>query len=161
MERARAPSRFHAAVYVESMLARVAGKLSAKTAKKLAEYHALQIYNHCDLTITPSRALQGKLQALGAKRVVYLPLGVDLNLFQPSKRDHQIRRQLGMADDELLLIFAGRLDSEKQAETLVAAFERLPTTFKGALAIIGDGPLRTKINVRARQNSRLVFFPLS
>jgi alpha-1,6-mannosyltransferase len=44
-----------------------------------------------------------------------------------------------------LLIYVGRLDSEKRPDIVVEAFRRLPAEFGGRLVLIGEGPQREQI----------------
>ena len=56
-----------------------------------------------------------------------------------------MRASLGIGDDEPLIIYAGRLDSEKRAEVVVEAFLRLPEAMRAFLVLIGDGPMRAPL----------------
>ena len=71
-----------------------------------------------------------KLRALGVEQVDVVPLGVELGEFSPAKRSPALRASLGLGDDEPLLIYAGRLDSEKRADVVVEAFRRLPAEMR-------------------------------
>ena len=53
-----------------------------------------------------------------------------------------MRASLGLADDEPLIIYAGRLDSEKRADVVAEAFRRLPREMKAMLVLLGEGPMR-------------------
>ncbi len=94
------------------------------------------------------------LQDLGIPDVQVLPLGVDLNVFSPSRRDPALRAAWGASAPPYpksapVLIYAGRLDSEKQPDILLDAFEQLPTSLGAVLVLMGDGPARQEIEVRA------------
>jgi alpha-1,6-mannosyltransferase len=67
-----------------------------------------------------------KLRVARRRAVDVVPLGVELGQFSPAKRSPALRASLGLADDEPLIIYAGRLDSEKRAEVVVEAFLRCP-----------------------------------
>ena len=71
-----------------------------------------------------------------------MPLGVELGQFSPDKRDLRMRRSLGLDGDQPLLIYVGRLDSEKRPQIVADAFRKLPASLGAALLLIGDGPLR-------------------
>jgi len=85
------------------------------------------------------------LRALGVGAVDVVPLGVELGEFSPAKRSPALRASLGLRDHEPLIIYAGRLDSEKRAEVVVDAFLRLPEELRAFLVLIGDGPTRAPL----------------
>ncbi len=62
-----------------------------------------------------------------------------------TRRDPKLRRKLGLADDQPLLIYVGRLDGEKKPDMVTEAFRRLPDSLGAKLALIGEGPLKDEI----------------
>jgi alpha-1,6-mannosyltransferase len=56
-----------------------------------------------------------------------------------------LRAKLGLADNQPLLIYVGRLDGEKKPDLVVDAFRRLPESLGAKLALLGEGPLRPEI----------------
>jgi glycosyltransferase involved in cell wall biosynthesis len=78
-----------------------------------------------------------------AERLHYIPNGVRLQRRDPTERS-RIRRELGVADDEFLWIYAGRMARIKDLSTLIQAFaaarSKALQSFK--LALIGDGDQR-------------------
>ncbi len=65
-----------------------------------------------------------------------------------------MRRQLGLADDQPLLIYVGRLDGEKKPDVVVEAFRSLPGSLGARLALLGEGPLKDEI--AALRDERIV-----
>lgn len=57
-----------------------------------------------------------------AAKICTIPPGVDVGLFRPQDRD-ACRRELGLANDERVLLFVGRIDQIKGIDTLVDAIE--------------------------------------
>jgi D-inositol-3-phosphate glycosyltransferase len=57
-----------------------------------------------------------------AEKVCTIPPGVDLQLFQPQPRP-AARQRLGLQDDDLAVLFVGRIDPIKGIDTLVDAAE--------------------------------------
>jgi alpha-1,6-mannosyltransferase len=86
-----------------------------------------------------------KLRATGVPDVDIVPLGVELNDFSPARRDETLRTELGVGPDEPLLIYVGRLDSEKRPHVVVDAFLALPAELGARLALLGEGPFRRKV----------------
>jgi glycosyltransferase involved in cell wall biosynthesis len=93
-------------------------------------------YGRCATVLSPSRASDARLSALGvdAARIARWDRGVDVGRFSPE------RRMFG-DPDEIQVLYAGRLTREKGAELLAAAFlaarERDPRL---RLVVAGGGP---------------------
>jgi glycosyltransferase involved in cell wall biosynthesis len=104
-------------------------------------------HNRTRVTLVPSQATRGRLLASGFARVEIWSRGVDAQVFSPAHRDEQLRRALGLAPDDPLLIYVGRLAPEKNLPTLVQAFTRLRAALpperanRLRLALVGHGPL--------------------
>jgi alpha-1,6-mannosyltransferase len=76
------------------------------------------------------------------------PLGVDLTLRHPSRRDEALRAELA-TPEETLLVMCSRLSHEKRPErALDALVELLSRGLSVALAIAGAGPLRARLEAR-------------
>jgi len=101
------------------------------------------IHNQADLNFAPSRFTQQELIANQFQRVKVWGRGVDGTLFSPSKFDDNMRYRLSQGEpDKKLLLYVGRLSTEKRIAWLRKIFE----CFKDIrLAIIGDGPQRNEL----------------
>jgi alpha-1,6-mannosyltransferase len=86
-----------------------------------------------------------KLRSLGIDPVDIVPLGVELGEFGPERRDPKLRAKLGLLDEQPLIIYVGRLDSEKKADVVVEAVRRLPNSLGAKLVLLGEGPLKADI----------------
>jgi alpha-1,6-mannosyltransferase len=148
-----------ASTYVQPVAAGVFGKRLGGGATRLAERYLRALYNRCDATLAISPSLARRLERIGVRNVASIPLGVDLQTFHPRRRDPELRAALGVADDELLLIYAGRLDGEKRPQVVVEAFQSLPESFRGSLVLVGDGPLRETLAEHATRNRRIKVLP--
>jgi alpha-1,6-mannosyltransferase len=105
-----------------------------------------RLYSSFDRVLAPSRVMAEKLVSLGVDNVYVQPLGVDLETFRPSLRDPQVRRELGLADDARLMIFAGRGSREKNLDVLLEAARQLGKPYH--LLLVGSGmPHRVPSNV--------------
>ena len=136
-------------VYVERPFRKVVGKSLAGAASRLCYWYCGKLYSHFDgMFALSANGGMTKLQSLGLERIEVVPLGVELGDFSPARRDPRLRRQLGVGDDEPLLVYAGRLDGEKRAQLLVDAFALLPRDLGAHLVLLGDGPLRDSIQQR-------------
>lgn len=92
-------------------------------------------------------------EVLGRRRITrtdVLPLGVDIDMFSPAKRDPAFRHELGFDFRGPLLVYAGRVDNEKRADRLVAMFKQLPRNLDAAMVMIGDGKLMERLKAQAQ-----------
>ncbi|MFI2764145.1 glycosyltransferase [Streptomyces echinatus] len=95
---------------------------------------------------------------IGARNVVRAPLGVDLMERHPALRDPGLRARSARADEELL-VMASRLSVEKRPGTALDALEALLRRRRRAVLVVaGDGPLRARLEQRARDRGLPVTF---
>jgi alpha-1,6-mannosyltransferase len=133
-------------VYVERPFSKIMGNTLASLFGRLCYRYCGLLYCRFDAVFALSEnGGATKLKSLGVDHVDVVPLGVELGDFDPSRRDARVRRSLGVADDQPLLIYVGRLDGEKKAQTVVDAFQRLPKELGAKLVLLGEGPLREEI----------------
>ncbi|NNJ25996.1 glycosyltransferase [Alienimonas chondri] len=97
--------------------------------------------------IAPATAGGG---GLPAERVVTIPNGVDAELWANAAPAD--RASLRLPAESRTLLFAGRIDEQKDPDTLLNAFAALdrPDTF---LLIAGDGPLSDRVQARVASNA--------
>lgn len=86
------------------------GTVSDKTRRHrkisaLHQYLSRLVAAHADAVIVVAEHMKGQLPSSVRSHVI--PSGLDLNLFQPTEK-HDARRQLGLPDDEKLILFVGR-----------------------------------------------------
>ncbi|HWI88126.1 MAG TPA: glycosyltransferase [Sphingomicrobium sp.] len=134
-------------VYVERPLSKVFGRTMAGALSRVCYSYCGALYRRFDAMFALSEnGGATKLRSLGIPEVDVVPLGVELGEFGPTRRDPRLRGRLGLADDQPLLIYVGRLDSEKKPDVVVDAFRKLPRSLGTKLALIGEGPLKDEID---------------
>ncbi|MDT0467651.1 glycosyltransferase [Streptomyces gibsoniae] len=95
---------------------------------------------------------------IGARNVVRAPLGVDLEQRHPALRDQGLRDQHARGD-ETLLVMCSRLSVEKRPGTALDALEALLLRGRRVVLVVaGDGPLRARLEQRARERELPVTF---
>ncbi|MEU6423261.1 glycosyltransferase [Streptomyces spiralis] len=95
---------------------------------------------------------------IGARNVVRAPLGVDLTERHPALRDPRVRARHARVDDALLLM-CSRLSVEKRPGTALDTLETLLRRGRRAVLVVaGDGPLRPRLEQRAREGALPVAF---
>jgi glycosyltransferase involved in cell wall biosynthesis len=103
-----------------------------------------RFYNRCDALVAPSQSMIDELLAMGMHRDIGLwSRGVDRTIFSAARRDPEWRRSLGLADDDVAIVFLGRLVMEKGLDVFAETIAALRA--QGAahrVLVIGDGPAR-------------------
>jgi len=105
-------------------------------------------YRRCDRVLAPNAPIADLLreQGLGG-RVAVWGRGVDRDRFAPARRDTAWRQSLGIADNEIVVAFLGRLVMEKGLDVLSETMIRLRGQPIRPL-IIGEGPARAFVEER-------------
>ncbi len=130
----------------------------ADLAESGAEAYVGSVFERCDVRLAASPAQATRLLEYGVTGYVdVVPLGVDVARFHPHKRSEEKRAELGVAPEETLLMFAGRLDVEKRPLHLVEAIKQLDPNLKVKLVLIGEGPQREELE--ALDDNRVVVLP--
>lgn len=128
-------------VYVEKILQNYIGGWAARKLKNRAYKYAGRLYSHFDAMYALNRTMGDKLEDLGAGQVDVLPLGTNIDIFSPDARDMSWRQSIGANIDDLVLIYAGRIDKEKQPDVVIDAFMQLPKEMNAHLCLLGEGNL--------------------
>lgn len=101
------------------------------------------LHNQAQLNLCTSRPVQDVLNERGLPRVALWAPGVDSVLFSPERRTAAMRVRLtGGQPAETLLLYVGRLATEKSLEWLAPALAELPGCH---LALVGKGPARQQL----------------
>lgn len=97
-------------------------------------------------TFAASTFAEDALRAMGAPRVVTVPLGVDTATFCPARREHadRIRRELDLPPGPFAL-YLGRIAREKCLEDVLAAWPEVHRVNGLAFVIVGDGPAQERL----------------
>lgn len=110
----------------------------------LIEWILRRFYNRCDALVAPSQSMvEILLEQDMHDDIAIWSRGVDRTVFDPSKRDHEWRRAIGLDEEDVAVVFLGRLVMEKGldifAETVVQ-LRKMQVPHK--VLVIGDGPAR-------------------
>jgi glycosyltransferase involved in cell wall biosynthesis len=103
-----------------------------------------RFYNRCDALVTASQSMIDELQAMRMHDDISLwTRGVDRSIFASEKRDLAWRRSLGLADDDVAVVFLGRLVMEKGLDVFAETIVQLrKAQVPHKVLVIGDGPAR-------------------
>ena len=119
-----------------------------RSSKKIVEYLTLF---YCDRTISElvvptKKAYELFKQKYKVDRNVYIvPTGIEVEKFYREKHKKlniiQKRKELGFSKDDFIILFVGRVASEKNIELLLSTMKPLTSISKQIkLLIVGDGP---------------------
>jgi alpha-1,6-mannosyltransferase len=106
---------------------------------------------HFDTTIVASDFVARELAAAGIDRTTRVPLGVDLELFHPHRRESgNMTRRLAGLPQRPMVLYVGRLAREKEIETLIDGWRLAQRSLDADLVIVGSGPRAAALRARAR-----------
>jgi glycosyltransferase involved in cell wall biosynthesis len=90
--------------------------------------------------------MRSYLRHAGFTNVSILGRGIDSQLFSPIRRRAKLRSQWGIADDDVAVLYVGRLAPEKNLPLAVEAYRAMQQVGKTLkFVIVGDGPLRVSL----------------
>jgi 1,2-diacylglycerol 3-alpha-glucosyltransferase len=114
--------------------------LSRAVVERAAVALSTRFARRADAVIAPSARVRDELQRQDVRTpITVVPTGVDLRHFRPGDRG-AARRALGLALDDPLLLYVGRLDREKSVDRVLHAFDHVAGTLPNArLALVGQG----------------------
>ncbi|BBY27094.1 glycosyltransferase [Mycolicibacterium sediminis] len=121
-------------------------------ARAVADVANRRTASQYDAVVCTTAFARREFDRIGAENAVTVPLGVDLEMFHPGRRSASMRRRWAQPG-QTLLVHCGRLSVEKSPERSVAAVAELHHAGRDVrLVIVGDGPLRARLQ---RQAARL------
>ena len=112
-------------------------------------------HNQTERTLVTNEELRSRLQHAGFRNVSILERGVDAKRFAPQHRSAELRSEWGLSDNDLALMYVGRIAAEKNLNVAIEtyyAIKRLNERSK--FVLVGDGPLRQSLQ---RQHPELIF----
>src|SRR5947209_13457695 len=103
-----------------------------------------RLYHRCEVVLAPAESTALILRAQRMNRDIAIwGRGVDRDQFNPERRDMAWRRSIGIADDEMVISFLGRVVMEKGLDVFVDAIRSFATFgLQYRVLVIGEGPAR-------------------
>jgi phosphatidylinositol alpha 1,6-mannosyltransferase len=104
-----------------------------------------RFYHRCEMVMAPAESTAAILRAQRMNRDITIwTRGIDRDQFNPERRDMEWRRSVGIADDEMVIAFLGRVVMEKGLDIFTDAVRAFATHgFKYHVLVIGEGPARS------------------
>jgi phosphatidylinositol alpha 1,6-mannosyltransferase len=103
-----------------------------------------RLYHRCEAVLVPAESTAAVFRAQRMNReIATWSRGIDRDQFNPGRRDIAWRRSLGIADDEMVVAFLGRIVMEKGLDVFADAIHALSKrSVRHRVIVIGDGPAR-------------------
>ena len=103
-----------------------------------------RFYHRCEVVLAPAESTAAILRAQRMNRDIMIwARGIDREQFNPERRDMAWRRSQGIADDEMVVAFLGRVVMEKGLDVFADAIHAFATFgLKYRVLVIGEGPAR-------------------
>jgi colanic acid biosynthesis glycosyl transferase WcaI len=128
------------------------GHLRGRPPQRLAHAFERVMMAGFDRVITISRRMAAQISAKGVRprRIEVVRNWVDLDLISPMKNSARYRRELGLADDAFVVLYAGTVGLKQGVGLLVQAARELVGRPDIVLLIAGEGPMRAELEQAAR-----------
>ena len=100
-------------------------------------------YNQMDVVYVPSEATADELirKGLSKEKIRFYPRGIDVKRFHPSKRNGFFKSRYGLREDEIKLLYVGRVSKEKNMPLLAEIYRSLAVLRPHVrLVVVGEGP---------------------
>ncbi len=111
--------------------------------RSMVEGYLRRFHNRTRVTMVPSPDVLQQLSTAGYHNLTTLGRGVDTVLFNPAKRDQELRAAWGAGPTDPVLLHVGRVAPEKNIPLALQAFRTIQKTVPNArMVVVGDGPLR-------------------
>lgn len=108
--------------------------------------HLRRLHNRTDLTMVPTPALAEELRQQGYHRLDILARGIDTRLFNPGRRSDNLRTLWGVAPDDLVIAYVGRLAPEKNLDLVSTTYSAIASKqSRTRLLFVGDGPSMARL----------------
>jgi len=103
-----------------------------------------RLYRRCEVVLAPAESTAAILRAQRMNRDITIwARGIDREQFNPERRDMEWRRSQGIADDEMVIAYLGRVVMEKGLDVFADAVRTFATLgLKYHVLVIGEGPAR-------------------
>jgi glycosyltransferase involved in cell wall biosynthesis len=104
-----------------------------------------RFYHRCEVVMAPAESTAAILRAQRMNRDIAIwGRGVDREQFNPDRRDMGWRRSIGIADEQMVIAFLGRVVMEKGLDVFADAVHAFAKRgLEHRVLVIGEGPAKT------------------
>ncbi len=123
------------------------GSTIEKKVNRLFWQYFLAIYQRLDAVTVPTQAAADLLRSIGfSKEIKVISNGIDLHKFSPKEDDYALRKKYHIPNGKILL-YTGRIDKEKNLDTVIKALAKLPSDFSIHFVAIGQGMYQNNLQL--------------
>ena len=123
--------------------------------RRAARAYSRWFCHRVDLVISPSKGVKDKLLSYGvSKPIEILPSPINELFFSEPlpQTPSSLKEKLNIKDDEIPVVFVGRLGREKNVEAVIREFSKLAQSSHNLrLLIVGDGPVRKELEEEVKR----------
>jgi alpha-1,6-mannosyltransferase len=113
--------------------------------KPVTRWHNARLASRFDHVVATTDFAAAEFREISTPNIIKIPLGVDLDTFNPTRFNPELRTKL-LKGGEILLVHCGRLSPEKKPERSIEALRLLiKRGFNARLIVVGTGPLYKKL----------------
>lgn len=128
----------------EQIISFLPDQANSKILIKLIEAYHKFFYNFCDAVMVPTQTFANRVKKEGVKtRIIPISNGVETYKFLPGPKSEEIYHKFNLPKDKTLLYHIGRIDKDKNMETILKAMQF--TSPKIHLVIGGKGKDKEKL----------------
>ncbi len=102
-------------------------------------------------SINPENTRVLKRAGVKGEDIREIPNGIDASVYSPADDDERkaARQSLGLAPDDIVALYMGRLEPYKRVDLLIEAWSQLPPDHRGQLLIVGTGSENDRLRRQA------------
>jgi colanic acid biosynthesis glycosyl transferase WcaI len=136
--------------------------LAASAVYRWAESAYGWLLRRFDLVSTISERMRRRLAAHGVapERLCRFPNWVDTGSIVPLESASWLRRQLGFADDQVIVLYAGNMGEKQGLESLAPVAERLADRAEIQFVLCGAGAVRPRLERLLAGRANVTLLPL-
>ncbi len=130
-------------------------------AKKLIRKMTLRyVYKFVNHFLYVGKANKAYFKMAGArdKQLIFAPHAIDLSFFKRKSDPSSLRKELGISEESLVFLFAGKFETKKSVLLLLEVFNSLQQT-DSFLIIAGDGVLKPEVEKASAHNAKVRLLP--
>ena len=140
----------HTVVFSHETLSGLVKKHFKFKFQKIVNWHNKRLSSRFDNVITTTEFAAKEFKLIGSNNLVQIPLGVDLENFNPRHRNEILRSDL-LKGADVLLVHCGRMSKEKNPQNSILALqELLHRGVNARLVFVGMGPMFKKLKLLAK-----------
>ena len=129
---------------------------------KFAQGLELALLKGFDRVSTISHRMQERLWQKGVEqtRTILFPNWVDTNLISPLQQPSSFRKEWGISDDKIIILYSGNMGRKQGLEILIDAARELAVNPKILFLLCGDGAVLEEFQEIAHGLSNIRFYPI-